>query len=67
MIEKNCGRYPGWMIQKIPHEAKLKKIFLDGFIHQDSVPTLELVIRLPILEQLVTGQPELVHLLRKCL
>lgn len=67
MIEKNCGRYPRWMIQNIPKHSHLRRLFQDGVINQDRVRTLEYVVKTKILEELLPRQRELVNLLRKCL
>lgn len=36
MIEKSCGKYPHWMIQKA-HDNTLRKLFRDGYINQDKI------------------------------
>jgi hypothetical protein len=36
MIEKSCGKYPNWMIQKTQNST-LRKLFRDGYINQDKI------------------------------
>jgi hypothetical protein len=45
MIEKNSGKYPHWMIQKI-NVPSLKKLFRDGQVNEDKLEHIENVIGL---------------------
>lgn len=50
MIEKNCGRYPNWMIENAGKGTGMRRVFEDGLINQDKVERIENVIGLKILE-----------------
>lgn len=66
MIEKNCGKYPHWMIQKCS-VSTLKKLFRDGCINQDRLDHIENIIGLKTVDEILEGHPLLIDLIRRCL
>lgn len=50
MIEKSCGRFPPDMIEKIPRDSSLRKLFSEGLINQNRVEHIENVVGLKTLE-----------------
>jgi hypothetical protein len=51
MIEKNSGKYPHWMIQKI-NVPSLKKLFRDGQVNEDKLEHIENVIGLKKVDEI---------------
>ena len=50
MIEKMCGVFPTDMIENIPEDSPLTRVFEGGLLNQDRVERIENVIGLKILE-----------------
>lgn len=54
MIEKNCGKYPNWMIQK-SQVSNLRKLFRDGYINQEKLDHIENVIGFKTVDEIFEG------------
>lgn len=49
MIEKNSGKFPSWMLNKIPSSHPERKLFMDGFVNQQKLEHVEEIIGMQII------------------
>ena len=55
MMEKNCGKFPNWMLNKIPYHNPERKLFQDGFINQNKLERIENIIGMKTIHDIFDG------------